>query len=343
MKVIKVVLSGLGAVNRGWLQILLDREHDLLAHYGLSFRILGVADSSGIAISPQGFSPSSLLVLKNQHHRVADLPGHTSGAPVETIFEFTDADLLIESTAGNLPTGQPGLDTARQALSRGIPVVLANKVPLVLAYDELHYLAKQHQASLAFSATVCGGLPVINVLQRDLVLSRPARIQGIFNATSNYILHILEQGGSLPDAIREAQRLGAAEADPTYDTHGHDTANKLFIIMKSFSDFRGSIQDIPREGLQNLTPARLQQAARDGYKVKILASAIWADRQWKLSVQPTFLPATSFLGSCDGWEMGLEIETDLYHRLSMKIYEPDPVATCAAVMRDVLYVSKQIK
>ena len=116
----------------------------------------------------------------------------------------------------------------------------------------------------------------------------------------------------MDEAIREAQRIGAAEADPTHDTHGHDTANKLFIIMKAFTDFNGSIGDIRVEGIQHVQSTQLLEAKSKNRKVKLVATAEKTGSEWKLSVAPVVVDADSFLGTCQGWEMGIEIHTDLY-------------------------------
>jgi len=150
----------------------------------------------------------------------------------------------------------------------------------------------------------------------------------------------LEHGGSIELAIKEAQRIGAAEADPSHDINGHDTANKLFIIMKSFTDFAGTINDIHVEGIQKLTSQRLLEAKETGRKIKLLAIATKKDNQWLLSVKPVVVERNSFLGTCDGWEMGLELKTDLYESISVKNYEADPLGTSAAVVRDVLEMFK---
>jgi homoserine dehydrogenase len=185
---------------------------------------------------------------------------------------------------------------------------------------------------------VCGGLPVINVLQRDLKEASLKSFKGILNATTNYILQKIDEGGSMEDAIIEAQRIGAAEADPTYDTHGYDTANKLFIIMKSFTGFNGSIKDISTEGIQFINRDKIEEAKRRGNKIKLLAMAVPSTDGWNLSVSPQEVNNTSFLGTTNGWEMGIELESDLYESVAMKNYEADPVGTSAAVLRDMIDV-----
>ncbi len=336
MKSINTILFGLGTVNIGFLKILLSRKQELRRRYNLDFRITGVADSAGIAINASGYSYEELLELKKAKGKVTGLKGFDQHIRPEDMIDVLLPDLLIESSPGNLKDGNPGLKLAKKALQKGCSVVLANKAPLIFAFDELHQLSDAYGGGLAYSATVCGGLPVINVLKRDLKLASLTHLRGIFNATSNYILQELEKGGTMEGAIREAQRLGAAEADPSHDTQGHDTVNKLYIIMKSFTDYSGSVGDIEVEGIQHIQPGHLQQAASQGKKIKLIAEAIPTGSTWKLSVKPCEVNSDSFLGSCDGWEMGIELHSDFYECIYMKNYEEDPLGTSAAVLRDAI-------
>lgn len=336
MKKISTVLFGLGAVNRGFLKILIEKKEQLIIDYGIEFVITAVADSSGFAIDENGYDYELLLNLKPAGEKASSLSGSQRGKAVNDLTELIEADLLIESSSGNIVTGEPGLSVSRNALRKGWSVVFANKTPLLFAFDELLHLAESNGGGMKYSATVCGGLPVINVLQRDLKSVRLKRLRGVFNATTNYILQELEKGGSMEAAIKEAQRIGAAEADPTHDTHGHDTANKLFIIMRSFTSFKGSIHDIAVTGIENVTTEQIQQAQQRGNKIKLIASAEPGANGWKLEVKPIEVPQNSFLATCNGWEMGIEVETDLYDYIAMKNYEADPLGTSAAVLRDAV-------
>ncbi len=336
MKSIRTALLGLGTVNIGLLKILVSKRSELNRKYNLDITITGVADSSGVTINHSGFGYVELINLKKSKGKVQSLKGFDQQIAFSEITSLAKADLLIESSPGNLIDGNPGLAVARKALQGGCSVVFANKAPLIFAFDELHQLAEAYGGGIAYSATVCGGLPVINVLQRDLKFASLKRLRGIFNATTNYILQELEKGGSMEEAIKEAQRLGAAEADPSHDTHGHDSANKLFIIMKSFTNFKGSIHDIAVEGIQHIHPDQLSGARARGNKIKLLASAEPDGDNWKLMVKPAEVEANSFLGTCNGWEMGIELNTDLYESICLKNYEADPLGTSAAVLRDAI-------
>ena len=143
-------------------------------------------------------------------------------------------------------------------------VVLANKAPLVLAFGELEAAAKAAGVELAYSATVCGALPVVNIGRRDLAACDIRAVAGVFNATSNSILAAMARGGDYADALRQAQLDGIAEADPSLDVKGWDTANKLVIIANSIlRQPCTTLADVqPVIGITHITPAEIQEAPR---------------------------------------------------------------------------------
>lgn len=335
---IRTVLVGLGNVNLGLLQILQDKEKEIANKHNLHFKIVGIVDSTGLAIRSGGFKYKEIINFKYNKKKVNEI---TEFLPtdIEKLHECVEADLLIESSPVKLETDNPCLTMLNNAVKAGWNVVLANKGPLVLAFDELMERAQENDSKIRYSATVCGGLPVINVLQRDLKFATAESLWGIFNATSNYVLQEMEKGNSMEDAIKVAKEIGAAETDPTLDLSGQDTANKLFIIMRSFTDFEGSIDDIEIEGIQKISKDEIKKSTAAKTKIKLVAAAHKKNGHWKLSVKPTLVARDSFMGSCNGWEMGIEIKTDLYESISMKNAEADPKGTSAAVLRDMIDIS----
>lgn len=335
-RVIRTALAGVGAVNRNLLTILTQKAAHLRQHYHLDFRIVLVIDSSGIAYEPQGFDITALQQWKAAKRRVADLPQAVSLAALSTLLTKEYCDLLLEGTPVNLATGEPGLTYAKQALGAGVAVVLANKGPLVLAFPTLTALAQQSGAGLAYSATVCGALPVINVGRRDLIAAEISVLRGIFNSTSNFILAEMEQGHAFADALAEAQRRGIAETDPSLDIDGWDTANKLVIIANSVLGVATTLAEVAVQGIRGVTTAALQAELRQGRTIKLLATAHQTDEGYRFQVAPTSLARSEFLGSCASWEMGIEIQSDLYGTLSQKICEETPLPTAAAMLRDAV-------
>jgi len=336
-RTINLTLSGLGNVGRNFLRILETKSDRLAADYDLSLRVVAVADSSGVAVNMDGFDPQALRLRKEAGGRVADLPEHKPGISLSRFLSLSGAcDFLLEASPVNLTDGQPGLDYVRAALGAGISCVLANKGPLVLAFHELHRLAAATGAGLAFSATVCGALPVVNIGRRDLIAADISLLRGIFNSTSNFILDEMVGGRSYLDALAEAQRRGIAETDPSLDVEGWDTANKLTILANSFLGVEVTLADVSVQGITAITAEQLAAHQAQGEVIKLVAEARQAGNGYRLSVAPLALPAGDFLAGCSGWEMGVEIHSDLYGKMFHKIWEREPLPTAAAMLRDLV-------
>ncbi len=203
-----------------------------------------------------GLDPAALLAHKLAGGSAASFPsGGQDRATAIDVLAQVRAHVLLEASPVNLRDAQPALGTVLAALDRGLNVVLANKAPLALYFQEVQRAAAVNGARLAFSATVCGGLPVVNVGQRDLVAAEISRVEGIFNSTSNYILTQMTAGRSYADALAEAQRRGIAETDPTLDVDGWDTANKLTIVANAVLGFPATVRDVqPVTGIQSIEP-----------------------------------------------------------------------------------------
>ncbi|MDG1857473.1 MAG: hypothetical protein P8I94_00135, partial [Emcibacteraceae bacterium] len=216
MKTINAAFIGLGNVNKNLLQILDDKKDILAGKYGLVIKPVMVADSSGSAVNLDGFDNLSLIAHKESGKRVSDLDEFKAGSMVDVMMS-SNPNLVFEASPVDFKTGGEALDIARAALAKGISVVCANKGPVVKAHDELASLARLNGAGFKFSATVCGGLPVVNIGQRDLIAGDITKVSGIFNGTCNFMLDALKNGMSFDDAVKEAQYVGAAEADPALD------------------------------------------------------------------------------------------------------------------------------
>ena len=297
------------------------------------FKTIAATDSSGIAVDETGFDEMALVDHKEANGRLSELPSF-KGDRVQPVINALDVDLLFEATPVDLETGGEALDICRDALVSGVSLVLANKGPLVHAISELRGLAQTSGAGLEYSATVCGGLPVLNIGKRDMIAGDIIKIQGVFNATSNFIIDAMARGGSFADAVREAQDVGAAEANPSLDTGGWDTAFKLLIIANTFMRVDIGLDDISVEGIDNITEEMISSEAAAGNTIKLVATA----EDGKFSVRPVKEPHDSFLGSIVGWEMGVEIHSDIYGISYHKLYEKEPIPTAASMMRDAVNI-----
>jgi len=276
--------------------------------------VTGITDSRGGIFDDVNLE--QVLRTKSETSRVGE----------STQIEPEDYDIMLEGTPSSFddPWKYPGLSLARNALAAGRSVVFASKAPLVFDFDGLMSLGKEHGGRIAYSATVCGGLPVINVLQRDLSLGKVTKIEGVFNSTSGYVLTMMRSSIDASSALRYAQEQGVAEADPTLDLNGFDTAAKLYIILKTINWPIDSFSQIEIQGIQDITDV-------DG--VRLVASA---ERGGTApSVKPTKVQPGSFLDGLTNMDMGIVIENDLFETISMKTSESAALPTSAAVVRDL--------
>jgi homoserine dehydrogenase len=280
------------------------------------------------------------VALKTEGQGVADYPrwGRTGVSPLQLVQE-ADADLLIDTSPANLQDGQPGLACIETALAKGMHIVTANKAPLVLAFARLSELAQRNGVQLRFDATVAGGLPAVNLGQRDLAVARIERLEGVLNLTTNYILtRMADDGLSYDEALADAQRAGHAEADPTLDVDGWDAASKLVILAQSVLGTPLSLQDMPVEGIRGVTSEMHAQAASRGERIKLLALAHRKGTGYEFSVKPTWLPAGHPLAQLRPKQMAIVYHSDISGIIAASIVEETPVPTASAVLRDVVSI-----
>ena len=345
-RTIDLILVGLGNVHRQFLHLLDSRRDVLAERYGLHLRVVGAVDSQGAVANPNGLDPAGLLAHKLAGGSAASFRSGiaATGATAHEVFAQVTAHALLEASPVNLRDAQPALGVVLAALGRGMDVVLANKAPLALFYQDVHRAAAANGTRLAFSATVCGGLPVINVGKRDLVAAQVRRVEGIFNSTSNYILTQMAAGLPFAAALAEAQRRGIAETDPSLDVDGWDTANKLTIVANAVLGCPASVRDVqPVVGIRGSEirgsePPELSERS----VLKLLGVAERrADGGYDLSVRPVALPPEHKLAHVNGWEMGVVFESDLFESIFISIDERGPTGTAAAMLRDVVNLYRE--
>lgn len=338
---VRLLLVGVGNVGRRFLELVGRKRDTLLHRLGLELKLVGVADSSGAALCPDGLDLNQVVTLKAEGRGVAEVPQW--GQPGVSALQMVHTDLpdrprlLLDASPANLKHGQPGLGSIEAALEQGMHVVTANKAPLVLAYPHLLALAREHGVQLRFDATVAGGLPAVNLGQRDLAIAGIHRLEGILNLTTNYILtRMADDGLTYNEALAHAQAAGHAETDPRLDVEGWDAANKLVILAHSVLGYPATLDDVAVKGITDLTSDTLQQAAAQGKRVKLVATAERDADGYRLSVGPTWLEASHTLARLGAKQMGIVYHTDICGILSAAIVEATPLPTAAAMLRDVV-------
>lgn len=341
----RFILTGLGNVGRSFLEILPGQGQLLQQRYGVSLKLVGLADSSGAVYAPDGVDLAAVVEHKRAGQRLASLvlPGQRLPDSL-ALAQQAEADLLLEATPTNLVDGQPGLDLTRIALQRGMHAVLGSKGPLVLAYSQLAALSDlkgSGRPALRFSGAVGGALPTINVGWRDLAGSRVERVEAVLNSTTQIILGMMTRGQSYEAALAEAQRLGIAEPDPSLDVEGWDAANKLVIVANAVLDYPATLADVAITGIEGVSQSELLAAKAAGGRLSLLGMAeLLPAREtvYRFRVTPTTLAADHPLAHLDLHEMGVVYYSDIYGRLTITSAQKGPVGAAAAMLRDVLEI-----
>jgi len=253
---IRILLIGLGNLGRRFCDILAEKGPQLEADYGLRLLLVGAADSRGSAFRLKGLDPAQVSAIKQAGGTIANYPRvGSSGESATDLVARREADVLCEASPVNLNQGaEPGLTHVRTALQRGMHVATPNKGPLVVAYQELHDLARRNGAELRFDGTVAGGLPAINLGQRDLRGATVSRIEAVPNLVTGYILELLGDGLSWELAIERGREEGALEADPSFDLDGWDAAAKLVILVNAVMGIPAKLEDVDRTGITSAKP-----------------------------------------------------------------------------------------
>ena len=202
-------------------------------------------------------------------------------------------------------------------------------------------IAEEHGVLLNFEAAVAGGIPVIKAMRESLTGNRITRVFGILNGTCNYILTTMQREGmSFAECLEEAQRLGYAEADPTFDIDGHDTAHKLAILTSLAFGTEIAADDIYIEGISNITIEDIHAAADLGYRIKLLGVAQRTESGIEQRVHPTMVPTNSEIAQVDGVTNAVAIESDVLGELMLSGPGAGGDATASAVMGDIADIAK---
>jgi homoserine dehydrogenase len=252
-----------------------------------------------------------------------------------------DIDLFVELIGG---AGDPARSAVEAALSAGKPVVTANKALLAKHGVRLAALAEQHGVALNFEASAGAAIPVVKTLREELAGNAIERIYGILNGTCNYILTRMEQD-NLPfaECLADAQRLGYAEADPSFDIEGHDTAQKLAILSSLAFGTRLDENAIYVEGISSITPADLAAADELGYRVKLLGVAVKTPKGIEQRVHPTMVRKDSAIAQVMGVTNAVTVDPKGFNPLTLIGPGAGGAATASAVLSDIADVARGLR
>ncbi|MCR4267550.1 homoserine dehydrogenase [Nitratireductor sp. ZSWI3] len=317
---LRIGIAGLGTVGASVVRCMTEKEAELTRQCGRAIALTAVSARD-----------------RNRDRGIDIGNAHWFDDPVD-LARTAGIDVFVELIGGD---SGAAFDAVKAALQAGRHVVTANKALLSKHGVELAAIAEEKGVLLNYEAAVAGGIPVIKTMRESLAGNTVSRVFGIMNGTANYILTRMEaEGLSFEDCLREAQRLGYAEADPTFDIEGHDTAHKLSILTSLAFGCRISADDIYLEGISNITQADIRAASELGYRIKLLGVAQRTESGIEQRVHPTMVPTQSVIAQVHGVTNAVAIETDILGELLLSGPGAGGNATASAVIGDIADIAK---
>jgi homoserine dehydrogenase len=319
---ISIGLIGFGTVGTGVVRLLQQNGGLIAGRLGAEIRLKRIADidirrSRGIQVD------EALL---------------TVGAA--DILNDPEIDIVVELMGGY----EPARTFILAAMHQGKHVVTANKALLATHGDEIFRSAGLHGVNIGLEASVGGTIPVIKTIKESLIANRIQSISAIVNGTSNFILSkMTDEGGSFETVLKEAQALGFAESDPTYDIEGIDAAHKLAILLSLSYGKKVHLQDLYREGISRISEQDIAFARALGYRIKLLAIAIRRDREIEARLHPTMIPFDHLLANVNGNFNAFHIVGDAADSVFLYGQGAGQMPTASAVVSDIVDIARDIR
>jgi len=322
MREIGVGIIGIGTVGAGVVQVLQENGPEIERRLGARLRLVRVADKDietdrGVALD------RSLLTTD-----VAD------------VVENPDIHIVAELVGGY----EPAKTFLLRAIENGKHVVTANKALLAVHGEEIFAAARAKGVDVGFEASVGGGIPILRAVREGMAANRVRTVFGILNGTTNYILtEMKEKGEAFERVLREAQRLGYAEADPTFDVEGVDAAHKITILATMAFGCRVPFSEVFTEGIRRITPQDIEYASDFGYDIKLLAVAKQDGKRVDVRVHPTMIPSSHLLADVRGVYNAVYVDADF---LGPTLYYGQGAgrrATASAVVGDLVELARNVQ
>ncbi|MFO8048184.1 MAG: homoserine dehydrogenase [Desulfosudaceae bacterium] len=321
METIKIGILGCGTVGTGVARTLLEKQRLMESRSGLSLVLKHIAD------------------IDTDRDRGLDLAPGVMTADAEAVVDDPEIDIIVELIGGQSVAKTLML----RAIDQGKSVVTANKALLSACAPEIFPRAEEKGVDVAYEASVGGCMPIIKTIRESLVANRIESIRGILNGTCNYILtKIAAEHCTFEVALRQAQEKGFAEADPTLDVDGFDTAHKLAIVNALAYGMNVNLDDIYIEGIRGITPLDIDFAEAFGYTVKLLAISKQADGAVEARIHPTMIPRDNPLSSVAGSLNAVMVSGDCVEDVLLYGHGAGMMPTASAVVSDIVDLARNI-
>ncbi|MGP0630381.1 homoserine dehydrogenase [Nitrospina sp. 32_T5] len=321
MKPVKIGLIGFGTIGAGVVRILQKNRQNILDRLGTSVEVVCVADLD--IKTPRGVEVDQNILTTNAY----DVVNHP------------EVDVVVELIGGY----EPARDLILKAFEHGKHVVTANKALLAKHGDELFAAAEKHKVNLGFEAAVGGAIPIIRSIREAFVANRIEAIEGIVNGTANYILSKMsDEDLDFELVLKEAQEKGFAEADPTFDVEGIDSAHKIAILSRLSFGTSVNFDDIYIQGISRITPVDIKCAREFGFRIKLLAVSKFDGKELDIRVHPAMIPEAKPMANVNGVLNAIMVRDDLMEENVLVGHGAGSLPTGSAVVGDIVEIARNI-
>lgn len=330
-------LIGFGGVGQALIKLLVEKKNYIFEKYNLDIKVKYIINSDGGIYESNGIDLEEVLGFINKN--IKEHISWRDNLGIEEVIKNNDIDTLIELTSTNIETGEPGLTHIKRALESGINVVTGNKGPIILKYKELKEIADKNSVKLKVGCTTGGALPSINGGLYDVAGSEIQAIEGILNGTTNYILSKMAiDEVSYEEALTEAQKDGIAEANPSLDVLGYDTACKIVILANVLMDANIKLEDIEIQGITEVELEIIKRLQKENKKLKLIGKVQRKDSMVKAYVRLIEIKEDHPLYFVDYKNKGVYFKTDTLGEISIIGGASGTRNAAASILRDLVLV-----
>lgn len=321
MKPVNIGILGLGTVGKGTVEVLNHNAEEISRRLGRDVNVFMVSTRN--LENARRICPEQTLITTD---------------PFEVV-RHPEVDVVVELFGGT----EIAKDLVLEAINQGKHVVTANKKLLAEYGNEIFAKAEEKNVMVQFEAAVAGGIPIIKALREGLAANNIRSIAGIINGTSNFILsEMREKGSTFADVLKQAQELGCAEADPTFDIEGHDAGHKITIMSALAFGTPVNFNACYLEGISKLDSRDIKYAEELGYRIKLLGITRKTDKGIELRVHPTLIPEVRLIANVNGVMNAVRVDADMVGETLYYGAGAGSLPTASAVVADIVDISRLI-
>jgi homoserine dehydrogenase len=341
---IKLCIIGFGNAAKAFCQILNDKADEIEKTYGYKVIVTAIAGrSKGSMIDASGIALEKMLASIQKTGKLSAREEDLIDCQTNELIEGCNADVMIELSTLSITDGQPAIRHIEKAFVRGLHVITANKGPIAWDFERLSTMADKLKRIFLYETIVMDGTPIFNLVRETLPGCKVLSFKGILNSTTNFILEEMERGATYDDAVKEAQRRGFAEADPSLDVDGWDAAAKTTAIANVILKAKLKPTDIDRTGIGGITIEEIKEAGLKNKKIKLLCEGYMENGKAIGKVHPVLVDRNDIFSHIDATSSALSITTDMMGEIYIIEKDPEIEQTAYGIYSDLLTLLKRLK